>query len=188
MFDHEPINIPPIIEDLTPQDMSAHTPNRSIFLLSQPLMTERLGVEIVYFERTVMHVFLQSGRQGRQKHGVVVDEVLAAVDVGEKSDFLACGRTGFRVDFLQWDVQDVAGDDVEMPGVPVHRGGEVGDVESEMAQLCVWEEERELVKSKKKGERGREGTKKDTHIPCALQPDQARIFENSSHAVYPSRR
>ena len=68
---------------------------------------------------------------------MVVDEVLAAVDHGEECDFDSFWTTVLVG--LGWvrDVEDVRGADVEVAGVPVHGGGEVGYVETEVAELEV---------------------------------------------------
>ena len=67
------------------------------------------------------------------KKGVVVDGGLAAVDAAEESDFFAGWGTGLGVDSFFWNVEDVRGVDVEVLGVPVHLGGEVVDVDAEVA-------------------------------------------------------
>lgn len=142
MLDHETVDVPPVVEDLAAEDMSADAPDRGVGLFGEPLVAEGLGVKVVHLERTVVHVFLHAVRQRRQEHGVVVHQILAAVDVREQCDFLACRCVGFRVDLVQRHVQDVARHNVEVSRVKVHGRGEVGHVESEMAQLQKGERER----------------------------------------------
>lgn len=135
MLDHEPVDVPPVVEDLGPQNMPPDAPDGGVLLLGEPLVAEGLGVEVVDLVRRVVHVFLHAGGQGGHEEGVVVHEVLVAVDVREQRDLLACGLVGFRVDLVQRDVQDVRGHDVEVGSVPCHLGREVLDVETKVAEL-----------------------------------------------------
>lgn len=137
VLDHEAVDVPPVVEDLGAEDVPADAPDGLVFLLGEPLVAQRLGVEVVHFKGAVVHVLVDVGGQGRQEHGVVVDEALAAVDVGEERDFLAGGLVGFRVDVVEWDVEDVARHDVEVARVPVHSRGEVFHVEAKVAELLL---------------------------------------------------
>src|SRR5271154_2208248 len=76
MFHHISRRIPPVVEYLTSEDMSAYTPNRLVLLLHQPLMPESLGVEVMDLEATMVHVGFPTGRESSQEHGMVVDEIL----------------------------------------------------------------------------------------------------------------
>lgn len=68
---------------------------------------------------------------------MVVDGILTAIDACEQGDFFTFGLAAVFVAVWVWnvDVKDVRGDDVEVPGVPVQLGGEVFDVETEVAEL-----------------------------------------------------
>lgn len=137
VLDHEAVDVPPVVEDLGAEDVAADAPDGLVLLLLQPLVAERLGVEVVHFERAVVHVLLDARCQRREEHRVVVDQVLSPVDVCEQRHFLARWCIRLRVDVLEWHVQDVARHDVEMSRVPVHGGWEVGDIETEVAELGV---------------------------------------------------
>src|SRR5271169_6734152 len=54
MFDHEPVHIIPVIENLTPQNMSSNTPRQFVALLLKPLMSQKLRIEIMDFKRAMM--------------------------------------------------------------------------------------------------------------------------------------
>jgi hypothetical protein len=135
MLNHKPTNIPPIIKNLTTQNMSPDTPNTFILLLCEPLMTQQLRIEIMNFVRGVMNVsrFVRDG--GGHEESVVVDRVLAAVDGREETYFLAGGLVGRWVDGFARDIEDIGGVEVEVPSVPVHLGGEVVAVETEVTEL-----------------------------------------------------
>lgn len=135
----EPAAHVPIIENLTPQYMSAHAPTILIAFLDQPIVPEHLGVEIKHLERRMVHV-----RFGplEEKEGVVVDKLLATVQVHECGDVAA-----FCV------VQQVGGFEVEVAGPEVEGCGEVGDGHAEVAEFvdlgracwgyvrwgCIWD-------------------------------------------------
>lgn len=92
----------PIIKNLTPQYMSSHPPTVLIALLNQPVVPEHLRVEIEDFERRVMHVTLGPLEE---KEAVVVDELVATVQMHEGGDVAALGV-----------VQQIAGFEVEVAG------------------------------------------------------------------------
>ena len=135
MLDHEPGDIPPIVEDLTAQDMPSDTPYRIILLLLEPLVTENLSIEIVDFVRRMMNVFLLTINRSRHEEGMVVDRSLTTVDGAKEGDFLAAGFASFGVDLFFRDVENVGWVEVEVLGVPSHLGGEVVDIDAEMAEL-----------------------------------------------------
>ena len=92
MLHHVPRRVPPVVEYLTAENVPANAPDRLVLLLRQPLMAEGLRVEVVDLEAAVVHVrTAAAGRERRHEHGVVVDEILAAVDVREHGDVLASG-------------------------------------------------------------------------------------------------
>lgn len=82
--------------------MSSHPPTVLIALLNQPVVPEHLRVEIEDFERRVMHVTLGPLEE---KEAVVVDELVAAVQMHEGGDVAALGV-----------VQQIAGFEVEVAG------------------------------------------------------------------------
>lgn len=63
--------------------MPSHAPDGFITLGSKPLMTQELGIEIVDLEGTMMHVLWGIGVIGAHEEGMVIDELVAAVDVCE---------------------------------------------------------------------------------------------------------
>jgi hypothetical protein len=66
---------------------------------------------------------------------VVVDEVLAAVDVGEDADGFAGCLAGAGVSVFEGDVEDVGGREVEVGRIPGHLGGKVVNAETKVAKL-----------------------------------------------------
>ncbi len=135
MLDHEAVDVPPIIENLAAQDMTPDAPDGGVLLLGEPLVSQGLRVEVVHLKARVVDVLLDARGKRRHEKRVVVDQVLAAVDMAEQRDLLAHGPVGFRVDLVQRHVQDVRGHDVEVLRVPFHLGREVFDVQTEVAQL-----------------------------------------------------
>src|ERR1700722_5784889 len=101
MFHHISRCIPPVVEYLTSENMAANTPNRLVLLLHQPLMPESLGVEVMDLEAAMVHVGLPARRESSQEHGMVVDEILAAVDMCEHDDVLARRAVAVR----GWGIQ-----------------------------------------------------------------------------------
>lgn len=125
VLDHIVGGIPPVVEDLRPEDMPADAPDGVVALLVQPLVPEHLGVVVVHLEGAVVHV---AGLVGAHEEGVVVDVVVAAVDVREDGHVLP-GAVGLV------DVEEVGGHEVEVLQVEVELAGEVLDAEAVVAQL-----------------------------------------------------
>ncbi len=100
--------------------MPADAPNTLVLLLRKPLMSKKLGVEVMHLEGAVVYVVLGvlAGREGCHEHGVVVGEGLAAVDVCEDGDVFTGGFTGLFVGLVERNVQHVRGAEVEVGGVP----------------------------------------------------------------------
>lgn len=51
----ESMRVIPVVEDLAAEDVSSNTPTVLVALLPQPIMAEDLSVEVVRFERGVVH-------------------------------------------------------------------------------------------------------------------------------------
>lgn len=119
--------IPPVVEDLRAQDMSAHAPGQLIPLLHQPLMAQLLGVEVVHLEGAV--VYMGALGTGAEEDAVVVYEGVAEVKVREHCD-------EDSVAFVL-DVEKVGGDDVEGGGVELEEGVEFQGAIAEMAKLVI---------------------------------------------------
>jgi hypothetical protein len=67
------------------QNVSTNAPNAGISFTIQPLMTKVLGVEIMYLETSMMHMFcLVLGKE----QGMVIDGSAAAIDMHENTDVL----------------------------------------------------------------------------------------------------
>lgn len=179
VLDHEAVDVPPVVEDLAAEDVAADAPDGLVLFLGEPLVAQRLRVEVVHLERAVVHVLLNPRRQRRQEHRVVVHQILAPVDVCEQRHFFAHRCVRLRVDLVQRHVQDVARYDVEVPCVPFHGCREVGDVETKVAELK--EEEISHRTSRRHWSAGL------VLIPCEPPPGQARSAGNSSLSVYPPR-
>ena len=92
----------PVIENLTPQYMSPDAPTILIALLDQPIVSEHLGVKIKHLEGRMMHVHFGTLEE---EEAVVVDELLAAVQMHECHDVAALTV-----------VQHVAGFEIEVAG------------------------------------------------------------------------
>lgn len=124
MLYHVPRRIPPIVEDLTAQDMSTEAPNTLVSLRLKPLMAQRLeksvsertrrgwlrrnlSIEIMDFEGAMVHVRCCVFTH---EEGVVVHKILASIDVRKHGYVFSCGTLT--------DVEEVCGDDVEMVGIP----------------------------------------------------------------------
>ena len=135
MLHHVPCRVPPVVEYLASENVSANAPDRPVLLLRQPLVAEGLGVEVVDLEAAVVRVRFGAGGEGRHEHGVVVDQILAPVHVREDGDVLASRAVAVGIGAVQGDVEQVAGDEVEVLGVKGHRRVEVLHAESEVTKL-----------------------------------------------------
>lgn len=132
MLDHVPGRVPPIIKNLAPQYMPANPPNGFVVFLREPLVAQSLGVKIVDLETTMVDVSLPARRRAGQENRVMIDQVVAKVNVSEHGDFLPFSlafRTGYG------DVEDIGGDNVEVTCVPVHLGGKMLHYQAEVAEL-----------------------------------------------------
>ena len=132
MLDHVPGRVPPIIKNLAPQYMPSNAPDGFVVFLREPLVAQSLGVKIVDLETTMVDVLLPARRRAGQENRVMIDQVVAKVDVSEHSNFLPFRlalRTGYE------DVEDVRGDNIEVPRVPVHFGGKLLHYQAEVAEL-----------------------------------------------------
>ena len=88
MFNHETVDIIPVIKDLTTKDMSSNTPAELVSFLLEVLMTQELSVEIVNFEGAVVDV---DGWLLLTEERMVVDEVVTAIEMEETGDVLVVG-------------------------------------------------------------------------------------------------
>ena len=128
MLNHVARCVPPVVEDLAAQDVASHAPDALVTLVCQPLVSKLLRIEIMDLKRAVMDV---RGIVGAEEDGVVIDQLLAAVDVGEYSD------VGPGAAVVRGDVEDIGGREVEVARVPVKLLGKVLDTEAVVAELCV---------------------------------------------------
>lgn len=127
MLNHITSGIPPVIEDLRAQDMPTDSPDRLIPLLRQPLMSQHLGVVVMHLERAVVHM---RRWVGAQEEAVVVDGLLASVDVGEDCD-------GHFLAGCLFDPEEVGWHDVELVRVELDHCVEVLHAKTEVAELVV---------------------------------------------------
>lgn len=105
--------------------MAANAPAVLITLVSQPVMTEYLCVEIVRLERGVVNV--RSSRSLKEEKCVMVDSLLAAVKAHEDGHILAL------LVVVQLTVNEVEMCVVELVGLV-----EIRDAETEVAKLVNW--------------------------------------------------
>ena len=124
MLYHITCRVPPIVEDLGAQHMSAHPPYGCISFLRQPLMPQHLRVKVMYLKRTMVHMLFPM--HGHKK-GMMVDEFFTTVNVGE--DAYECPLTTFRV------VEEVGGNKVEITGVEIELILKILDCQSVVTQL-----------------------------------------------------
>ena len=83
MLNHVSCCIPPVVEQLRPQDMPSDSPHALISFRSQPLVAQILCVEIMHFKGAVVHMrSLVCGH----KESVMVCIARTNVDVGEDGD------------------------------------------------------------------------------------------------------
>ena len=81
--------VKPVVEDLTPHDMSSHTPAYLILFMAQPVMAEYLSVKVVCFEGSV--VYVASG-PFEEEESVVVDKgIRASINAVKGCDIVARG-------------------------------------------------------------------------------------------------
>jgi len=119
---HEARRIPPVVEDLRPQNVPAQAPHVLVALLAQPLVAEPLRVEVVHLVAGVVHVV---ARPLEEEEAVVVDVLAAAIQMQEGGDVAAAAAI----------VHQVAGLEVEARCVEAIRLREVGHAAAEVAQL-----------------------------------------------------
>ena len=111
----------PVIENLTAQDMPPDAPAILVALFDEPVVPEDLGVEIEHLERRMVHVPFGPLVE---EEAVVVDELLAAVQMHERGHVAALGV-----------VQQIAGLEVEVAGPEVKGFGKVGDAHAGVAEF-----------------------------------------------------
>ena len=109
----------PIVENLTPKNMSPDPPTILIPLLDQPIVPDDLGVEIKDLVGRVVDVVFGPLED---EEDVVVDEFVAAVQMHKAGHVLAVGS-----------VQHLRGFEVEVAGPEFERFGKVGDDAAEVA-------------------------------------------------------
>lgn len=134
------MNIPPVIKDLAPQNMPPNAPNTLVSFRRKPLMPQILRIEIVHLEAGMMN--MRSLVRAHEK-GMVINIVLAAVDMAEDGHFLGVfrprtARPSAHLRVLGTglvDVQNVRRHQVEMPRVEVELCGEVLHAEPVVSQL-----------------------------------------------------
>lgn len=108
MLDHVSRGIPPVVENLTTQYMSPHTPDTLVSLIRKPLVAQLLRVKIVDFERAMMYMRLCCCAQ---EYCVMIYEVFASVDMRKDShDFFGA--------IVARNIQKVGWDNVEVLSVP----------------------------------------------------------------------
>ena len=132
MLDHVPGRVPPIIKSLAAQYMPANSPDRLVVFLREPLVAQSLGVIIVDLETTMVDVMLPARRRTGQENRVMIDQIVAKVDVSEHGDFLPFSLA-FRTGYVE--VEDVGGYNVEVLRVPVHFDGKLLHYQAEVAEL-----------------------------------------------------
>jgi len=125
VLNHVMRSVPPIVEDLRSEDVSPDAPDGLVALLGQPLVTQHLSVVVVYLERAVVYV---ARLVGAHEEGMVVDVVVAAVDVREDGHVLL--RSVRLV-----DVQEVRRYEVEVFQVEVQLAGKVLYAQTIVAEL-----------------------------------------------------
>lgn len=125
VLNHITSSIPPVVKNLTTQDVPADTPHALVPLGRQPLMAKLLRVEVVHLERTVVDVrFLSLA----QEDCVVIDVVSASVNVSKDGDVFLCAVPGVNIEQVAWHK-------VERVGVPAQLCGEVLHAKAVMTQL-----------------------------------------------------
>lgn len=83
MLDHEAAGIEPVIEHLAAKHMPSNTPAKLITLLSQPVVTQLLDIEIMDFESGVGYRRRVTGFGRLEEECVMVGERCPTVDVEE---------------------------------------------------------------------------------------------------------
>ncbi len=83
VLEDEPRRIEPVVEDLAAHDVPSHAPAVLISRMTQPVVPEHLGVEVVRLEGRVVHVVLGSLEE---EEAVVVYELVSAVQAEEGRD------------------------------------------------------------------------------------------------------
>lgn len=121
MLQDEPTRIKPIIEDLTPHDVSTYTPAVLVALVPQPVVTEDLGVKVVCLKGRVMNMALWTLEE---EEGVVVDLLATAVEAEEDCFIFAASI-----------VNELAGIKVEILRVEFIAFLEIGHAHAVMAKL-----------------------------------------------------
>lgn len=76
MLHYESAGIKPIIKDLAPHDVPTYTPAVLIALMSQPVVTKDLGVDVVRFKGRMVDVAFWALEE---EEGVMVDPLVTAV-------------------------------------------------------------------------------------------------------------
>jgi len=106
--------------------MSAHTPNTLVTLRRQPLMSKILCIKIMHLKTAMMNM-----RRLVRAHekGVVVYQVLPAIDMTENRNILDTSRLGrstlcsfgiLRTTTLVRNIQNIRRHEIEMLRIPVH--------------------------------------------------------------------
>lgn len=107
MFNHVACWIPPIVENLGSQNMSAHAPDGLIALPGQPLMSQVLGVIVMDLKGAMVHMRVTWA--DAEKERVVVRVLLAQVQVHKCSHI--------RSVTVMFHVKQISGNDIEIRGV-----------------------------------------------------------------------
>lgn len=130
MLNHVTSRVPPVVKDLGTENMPSHTPHRLVSLPCEPIVPQLLGIEVVNFKGAVVNM---RSLVRAHEEGMVVNGVASLVDVGKHCD----------VDFLAvfFHVEEIARDEVEIPGIEVKHGREVLYAVSEVAKLLLSDNE-----------------------------------------------
>ena len=121
MFDHEPMHIIPIIENLTSQDMSSNTPRQLVSLLLKPLMSKKLRIEIVDFKGAMMDMY---GRLLLNEKRMMINKVFPAIEM-EKPSYIPAVR---RIQYIRRLEREIV-------AIELERLVEIGTIDSEMAEF-----------------------------------------------------
>lgn len=134
--------VKPVIEDLTPHDMSSHTPAYLIAFMAQPVVAEYLSVKVMCFKGSVVHVAFGPFEE---EESVMVDEgIRSSVNAIEGRDVVARGSMkeleGWRVRFISWWFECrrdtyIAGYQIETGLVELVRLCKICHYHSEMAKF-----------------------------------------------------
>lgn len=109
VLNHIACGIPPIVKNLTPEDVAPYAPDILVTLLGQPLVTKLLRVKIMDLKRTVVNVRRIAARE---EYGVMIDRLLTSINVRK--------HCHIPIDaFIRGYEEKIARHEVEVSCVPV---------------------------------------------------------------------